>query len=179
MKCEMWGEGKTWKTKSAFLSWIRGGIRRSLWNRSPIKINFINKHRIRIKNPNPRGKVAQVWGAKCSQCKKNFPIAQVDVDHKVGNHSLLEIEDIQKFVEGIVLVSEDDLQFCCKECHKAKTHAEKQGISFEAAVIEKEVIAIIKAKKDKEVLLKCNIVPASNQKQRREQLIELFTREIQ
>lgn len=52
-----------WKTESSLMSYIRGGIRRNLWNRSPIKIEFIKNNRIRIPNPNPRGKVKEVWGA--------------------------------------------------------------------------------------------------------------------
>lgn len=49
-----------WKTKSSFFSWLRGGIRRSLWNKSPIKLEYIKKHRKRIPNPNPKGKVETV-----------------------------------------------------------------------------------------------------------------------
>lgn len=175
---DIWGEGKVWKTKSALLSWVRGGIRRSLWNRSPIKINFINKHRKRIPNPNPRGRVSEVWGAQCALCKKDYPVAFVDVDHKGDSHSLKEIEDIQKFVEGIVLVTEDDLQFACKTCHKIRNHSQKMGVTFEEAAVEKQAIEIVKNKQDKEWLIEQGLEPASNQKKRREQIVKKLLEEI-
>lgn len=169
---DFFGEGKVWKTKAAFMAWVRGGIRRALWNRSPIKINFINKNRKKIVNPNPKGKVATVWGATCALCEQDFPVAQVDVDHKTGNHSLKDIPDIQNFVEGIVLVQESDLQFCCKTCHKAKSMSEKNGISFEQATAEKKAIQLIKDKLDKEWLTEKGIVPAGNQAGRRKQIVD-------
>ena len=52
-----------WKTESTFLSWIRGNVRRNLWSRHPVKIEFIKNNRIRIPNPNPKGKAKEVWGA--------------------------------------------------------------------------------------------------------------------
>jgi len=90
-----------WKTKAAFLSFIRGGIRRALWNRSPIKLEFIKKYRKRIKNPNPKGKVKEVWGGTCALCNREFPSQQLNVDHKIGNNSLKELSDLQSFIESI------------------------------------------------------------------------------
>lgn len=159
-----------WKTQATFFSWLRGGIRRSLWARSPIKLEFLKKHRFKIPNPSPRGKLKQVWGGCCAICNNTFPLKEIEVDHKRGNISLNNIEDIQLFIESIVLVSEQDLQLVCKSCHKAKSHAEKQGISFEEALIEKEIIAIIKVKGDKAWLESRGIVPASNAAKRREQI---------
>lgn len=169
---------KIWKTKASFFSWLRGGIRRSLWNRSPIKISFINKHRKRIPNPNPKGKVKEVWGATCAICKQDFPINFVDVDHCKGNHSLLELSDIQTFIENIVLVAEDDLQFCCKNCHKIKTQSERKGISFEEARIEKEAIRICKEKKDLIFFEERGIIPATSQAKRRKQIENVLLEEL-
>lgn len=174
-KLKPWIEHPTiWKTESAFMSFLRGGIRRSLWNRSPIKLEFINKNRIRIPNPvaKNRTRAPTVWGGECALCHKMFAMKDLEVDHKTGNHSLRSLDDIQAFVEGIVCVSEKDLQLVCKPCHKAKSHAEKQGISFEDARIEKEVIAIVKAKKDKEWLVNHGLTPAKNAKLRRQQIID-------
>lgn len=166
-----------WKTQSAFFSWLRGGIRRSLWSKSPIKLEFLRKNRKKIKNPNPKGKVATVWGATCKLCNNDFPLNNIEVDHITGNHSLTCISDIQTFIEGIVLVSEKDLQLVCKPCHKNKTMAERKGISLDEARIEKEVIRIIKEKQDKQWLLSRGLVPASNEKKRREQIRELLKEE--
>lgn len=161
-----------WKTQSAFMSFLRGGIRRALWNKSPIKLEFIKAKRKKIPNPNPRGKVKEVWGATCALCGKDFPLNQMNVDHVVGNHSLNSLDDLQSFVENIVCVSFSSLQFVDKECHKVKSHSEKMGISFESALAEKEAIAIIKSKQDITWLKQRGITPASNQVKRREQIIK-------
>lgn len=169
---------KIWKTKSSFMSWLRGGIRRSLWNRSPIKLQFINKNRKRIKNPNPKGKVAEVWGATCAICGNDYPINFVDVDHCTGNHSLNDLSDIQSFIENIVLVSEEDLQFACKDCHKIKNHAEKKGISFEAATAEKEAIRLCKENKDVDWLEQRGIIASTTKAKRRTQIEKILLEEL-
>ena len=129
-----------WKTESAFMSWIRGGIRGGLWNKHPVKLEFIKKNRIQIPNPNPKGKKPTVWGAKCALTGEIVPINQVQVDHKIGGHSLRSMDDLQSFIEAIVLVTDEDLQLVSKDAHKVKTHSELKGITFEEALIEKKVI---------------------------------------
>ena len=166
-----------WATKAAFMSFLRGGIRRALWNRSPIKLEFIKKNRIRIDNPNPRGRVEKVWGAICSVCGGQFSLKDTEIDHRVGNHSLKDLDDLQPFIEGIVCVSESMLSFCCKPCHKCKSHAEKMGISFDEAFAEKEAIKIVKEKKDLTWLTDRGIVPLRSQKQRRTQIVEHILKE--
>lgn len=133
-----------WPTKAKFMSWIRSGIRGGLWNKSPIKLEFIKKNRVQIPNPNPKGKKATVWGATCALTGNVVPISEIQVDHIVGGHSLQDISDIQSFIEAIVLVTEDDLQLVSKEAHATKTYAEKQGITFEDAALSKKVIAFKK-----------------------------------
>ena len=160
-----------WKTESAFMSWIRGGIRRSLWNRHPVKLEFIKLNRVKIPNPNPRGKVAEVWGGVCALTGETHVIANLEVDHRTGNHSLQTLKDIEPFVKGIVDITLEDLQFVSKEAHKIKSYAEKQGISFEEAKIEKEVIEIIKQKKDKEYLQENQLPVSSTQSARRATIV--------
>lgn len=161
-----------WKTKASFMSFLRGGIRRALWNRSPIKLEFIRKNRIRIPNPNPRGRVDEVWGAICGVCGGEFLLKDVEVDHRVGNHSLKDLDDLQPFIEGIVCVSEEALSFVCKPCHKCKTHAEKMGISFDEALIMKNAIEIEKNFDTKSWLIERGITPGKNMKERRKQIIK-------
>lgn len=163
-----------WKTESSLMSYIRGGIRRSLWNRSPIKLEFIKNNRIRIPNPNPRGKVKEVWGAVCSLTGEVFPLNQIEVDHREGNHSLKSMKDLQSFIEAIVLVTEDDLQFVSKEAHRVKSFADKKGISFEEALAEKTAIKIVKEKRDKLWLEEHGVIPASTQAKRRKQIEDIL-----
>ena len=160
-----------WKTESAFMSWIRGGVRRSLWSKHPVKLEFIKRNRIKIPNPNPKGKVAEVWGGVCSLTGDVHILANLEVDHITGNHSLRVLSDIENFIKGIVLITLDDLQFVSKEAHKIKSYAEKQGISFEEAKIEKEVIEIIKQKKDKAYLQEHQLPVSSTQSARRATIV--------
>ena len=160
-----------WATESAYMSWLRGGIRRYLWSKNPVKLEFIKQNRVKIPNPNPRGKVKEVWGGVCALTGNTYPIGDMEVDHKEGNHSLKTLDDLVPFVKGIVMITLDDLQLVSKEAHKIKSYAEKQGISFEEAKIEKEVIEIIKQKKDKAYCIEHNLVVESTQALRRKTIV--------
>lgn len=167
---------EVWKSDAAFLSWLRGGIRRSLWNRSPVKIEFIKRNRYKIPNPNPKAAIKMVWGGRCALTGVELPLKNLEVDHVKGNHSLRSISDIQSFVEGIVLVSVNDLQFVSKDAHKIKSYAEKHGLTFKEANAHKQAIDVEK-KKVKYVLsflTKAGYTPGSNAKARRQQLVEHF-----
>lgn len=166
-----------WKTESSFMSWIRGGIRRSLWNRHPVKLEFIKQNRIKIKNPNPKGKVDKVWGGVCALTGETHVIANLEVDHQTGNHSLQTLKDVEQFISGIVNITLEDLQFVSKEAHKIKSYAEKQGISFEEAKAEKTAIELIKKGVDKQFLIDHNIKAeniGSTQAVRRKQIVEIL-----
>lgn len=167
-----------WATKASFFSFLRGGIRRSLWNRSAIKLEFLKKNRKRIPNPNPKGKAAEVWGARCYICGNDYPLNQINVDHVVGNHSLKEMSDIQSFIENIVCVSFDELALVCLPCHKCKSHAEKKGISFEAAVAEKEAIRLCKENKDVDWLEQRGIIASTTKAKRRTQIEKILLEEL-
>ena len=49
-----------WKTESAYYTWLRGSIRRAMWSKNPVKLEFIKRNRIKIPNPNPKGRVKEV-----------------------------------------------------------------------------------------------------------------------
>lgn len=166
-----------WKTESAFYGFIRGGVRRSLWNRHPVKLEFIRNNRYKIKNPNPRGKVAEVWGGRCALTGREFVLSELEVDHKVGNHSMKKLRDIQAFVEAISLVVESDLQFVSKDAHKSKSYADKHGMTFEQACAQRQAIAIVKSKQDLTWLTDRGIIPASSAPKRRVQIVQALTKE--
>jgi len=166
-----------WSTKSKFMSWIRSGLRNSLWSRSPIKLEFIKKYRKKIKNPkirNLRNK-AEIWGAECCICGNDYPLNKIEVDHKIGNHSLRDISDIEPFIISIVIVNDDDIQLICKNCHQIKTHAEKYNITFMEASRSKKIIAYGKlpVEKQKEILAEHNL-PNSNAKIRKDGFIKII-----
>ena len=165
-----------WRSKSAFMSWLRSGIRKSLWSRSPIKLEFIKKNRKMIENPKKGNRnKPNIWGAECCICGKDYILKDVEVDHKVGNHSLREISDIENFIMGIVMVNETDLQLICKSCHKIKTHAEKYGLSFDEAVKEKKLIAYGKLKTDEQIkILESHGKPFTNIIVRKKSFMEII-----
>lgn len=170
-----------WKTESAFMSWIRGGIRKALWNRHPVKLNFIKNNRIRIPNPNPRGRVDEVWGAECALTGEIAVISEMEVDHRTGGHSLKTLDDLNSFISGIVLITEDDLQFVTKKAHKIKSHSERKDVTFEEARIEKEIIAITKLPV-KEVIAFCKAKGytdelLSNAAKRKKAVVEILKKE--
>ena len=137
-----------WKTKASLMSYLRGGLRRSCWMKHPVKLEFIKNNRERIPNPNPRGKVPEVWGGRCNVCKDLFVQSKLAVDHvREFSASLKDIKDIQTFVELITLVTEDDLQFVCKECHDNISYSQKHSCSFEEARVRKQHILIGKEKR--------------------------------
>lgn len=140
-KFEPWKEyPNIWKTESQFWTWLRGGLRLGLWNKSPIKHSFKNA---RVGKP-PEGIVTRAkTGTYCALSGEWTGKSKLDVDHKVGNVPLKCVEDILGFVLHLI-PSHEDLQLVSKEAHKIKSYAEKQGISFEEAKAEKLAIARIK-----------------------------------
>lgn len=139
-----------WKTESAYFSYIRGCIRLA-WSKNPVKLKLLRKVKKQIPNPNygkPRNTKPTVMGAECEICNKDFPMKEIEVDHKNGGtYSLKQVSDIQGFFESICIVSEDDLRVVCKSCHGALTYAARNNISFEEAKLKKKVINICKDKK--------------------------------
>ena len=171
-----------WKNESALLNFMRGGLRRALWEKNPIKIKFIKENRQRIPNPNPRGRVETVWGGECNVCKNLLPQSDLQVDHRRSDfNKLSDINGLQEYVENMALVSKDELQLVCKPCHGIISHSQRKGISFEEARIEKEIIALCKDDKkvvDKLVALGVELpnIPKTK-KAKKELLTKLMTGE--
>jgi 5-methylcytosine-specific restriction endonuclease McrA len=168
-----------WKTEAMYLSWIRGGIRRYLWSKNPVKLEFVKSARKMITNPNVKLRKGrpEVWGGICEICGREHPLKNMEVDHKSGEHSLKKVSDIQKFVEGIVFIRKEDLAFLCKPCHKIKTNAERKGLSHEDSAIDKEAIALMKlTPAEQKNWLKDRGVdkPGVNAKIRREQVTNIL-----
>ena len=168
-----------WKTKASLMSYLRGGLRRSCWLKHPVKLEFIKNNRERIPNPNPRGKVDTVWGGRCNVCKNLFVQSKLAVDHiREFSASLKDIEDIQTFVELITLVTEDDLQFVCKDCHENISYSQKNGCSFEEAKVRKKHILVGKEKRFKDELEARGMVVPKTIKEQSATLLEAMLNEI-
>lgn len=134
----MWGPGTPWKTEAAFWAWMRGGLRRAVWNKHPIKLDKLKSSRYKA----PIGVGGkEVWAIKCEECGGEFRQTSCQVDHIVGNISLRCEEDILPFVKHLAFIQESMIRCICKQCHDIKSYAERYGVSLEEAAIRKKEIA--------------------------------------
>ncbi|MNC16176.1 hypothetical protein D3C75_640240 [compost metagenome] len=168
-----------WPTQPSFMAWVRGGLRRGLWEKHPVKLQFLNSQKIPMENTNPRSKkrYPTVPGLKCAICGGLFRTTQAQVDHLCGNHPLKTMDDLQTFTEAMIMVKTSDLQIVCKPCHKIKSYAERMEISFEEAKAIKQAIEICKTKQDKQFLIEHGVKPATNAAKRRTQVEEVLKEE--
>jgi len=175
---EQWPQ--LWKSESAWLSYVRGGVRKGLWNRYGPKLEFL-KSRLEMRdNPNPRSqkRFPKVKMGQCEECLEWFSQKDLEVDHCKGHNSMRSAEEIGSFVQALLWeCSLNDYALLCKPCHKNKSYAEAQGISIDEARVIKFAIELCKKKLDKDWLVSEGIVPASNEKARRAQIIEKLMKE--
>lgn len=137
-----------WPTEARFITWVRGVLRKG-WSNHPVKIEYLNSRKHKIVNTNPKSKKThpKVWGYICEQC--NQEVTKVEIDHAGDVQGKFTcMDEIQGYAEHLYLVDFDSLQAVCLPCHKIRSYAQKEGLSFEEAAIEKEVIAITKNVKD-------------------------------
>lgn len=165
---------KIWKTKSEFFVWLRGNLRRAVWETYPPKIQFKNENCL----PPPSDYVGRARsGTRCALSGAWTSKSMLEVDHIVGNASLKDWDDLLSFVQHLCANSEN-LQLVSKEAHRIKSYAERQGISYEDAVIEKQAIAIVKNKKDKEFFIERGMTVPTNAKLRREGIVSVLRGEF-
>ena len=181
-----------WKTEAAYLSWIRGQIRR-MWNHCPQKIEFLKKNsqqlpkldangdEIKFKN----GKVRLYKAYVCNYCEKvcydsdkRGKKKSYAVDHIKGNHSLTKFEHVPVFLDSILRVRPEDLQILCTDCHDVKTYAEKEDIPFKEALFQKIAIKHKNEKTDKQFFIDRGLDIPKNQELRREKIVEILKQEM-
>ncbi len=118
---------------------LRSSVRQ-VWLRHPVKLSYLYSKTYPDTNPITRTK----WLIDCEMCGCSFKTSDVQVDHIVGEHSLLSLDDVVPFATSILGVSHDDLQILCVPCHEAETYANRYGMTLEEAFAEKSVIAKLK-----------------------------------
>lgn len=166
-------EGSPWKTKAAFFTWLRGCLRRAVWEKYPLKIQFKNSQCF----PPPLDYTGRAKsGNFCALTGEWTPKSYLEVDHIVGNASFRDWPDIQPFVKHLC-TTPTNMQLVSQEGHKVKSYADKHNISFEEAYIIKSAIALIKDKKDKDFFLSRNLQIPSNVTKRRESIIDILKKE--
>ncbi len=152
---------------------VRSAIRKA-WMRSPTKLAYLNSRVVPDMDNSTRTK----WKIQCECCGGWFKLDQIEVDHIEGNHSFKQLSDFENYFNKILMVGFEGLQILCKDtCHANKTYSEKNGCSVEEAAIIKKAVAIQKLKQDVDFIRKNGYTPASNQAKRKQQLIEVLTKE--
>ena len=158
-------------TESKFWTYLRGALRRSLWSKSPMKLKFKSS----TSTPPPkdytgRGKKGHV----CALTGEWVMTSKSEVDHKVGNVSLRCEDDIIPFIIHL-LATDDELQIVDRDAHKVKNYAERYGMTFEEAVIEKRLIQLMKMPvKQITKLLDKHDLPSNNATTRKASLRKLL-----
>lgn len=168
-------------TESKFFAWVRGGLRQGIWNKHPIKLDMLKTQRRKIKNPrpNPRKGSELVWGYDCAICEGQFTAMQVEVDHMVGENKLTSIDDLVTFFKRLVLVTPQDLQIVCKECHGIKTYAERYGVSETEAKAVKMAIKAVKDGTADDELSRLGVIKKVLRKDVKDTLTKLYIKELE
>lgn len=168
---EPWNQcPNVWKTEAQFFIWMRGQMRRA-WARHPVKVAYMQQHRERvplgrktIKNPE-----GLVWGCRCEHCNHLFKQIECEVDHINAAGSFKGWDDFEAWMYKLMHINFSSIRILCKTCHRIISYAERRGMSFDEAKLEKKVIAFTKLpiKQQKEMLIGNTHILCTNAKLRR------------
>lgn len=157
-------------TEAKVWAYIRGALRRGLWEKSPMKFRA-KAANITSPPKDYNGKARK--GSICYLSGKWVGVSAAEIDHLDGHQPLLCEADIIPYIIHL-LASDDELAYVDKEVHKIKSYADRMGITLEEAMIQKEAIQLVKNKKDVDFIKAAGYTPASNQAARRKQIIEIL-----
>lgn len=165
-----------WKTKEAFFTYLRGNLR-LIWSRYPAKLKWKASQLV---SP-PKGYTGRAKKlGECFYCKEMFAASHLEVDHVSQAGKCNSWDTAQEFLYKL-LDCNDNWVLACKPCHKCKSLAERKGISFEEALVEKKVIEW--CKKPTQIVLEFLVGKGytasmlTNSTKRRAALTEVFTKE--
>lgn len=135
-----------WKTKSNYFVWLRGQLRR-IWADNPLRKEW-KKQQLRPVTKEEKSAKKFHTSTKnvgqCYLCKKWFAGSKLECDHVQESNGCYDFETAEQFLWHCGADDPSNWALACKPCHKIKSYADKQGISFEDAKVEKEVIALTK-----------------------------------
>lgn len=131
-----------WKNKTAFFTYLRGGIRQ-LWSRYPAKLKWKQEQLV---SP-PKGYTGRAKKlGKCFYCGEFHAASSLEVDHVEQAGACNSWDTAQEFLRNL-LDCNNNWALVCKPCHKIKSYAERLGIAFEEALLQKRVIEFCKQEK--------------------------------
>ena len=155
----------------------------SIWMTAAHKLVFLEDKVIPDMNPDTRTK----WLIECNNCGNMFKLTDVNVDHVVGEFPCTNREEFMSYLISRLDVGFDDLQILCADnpkkdytgCHSIKTLAERNGLTFDQAKLEKGVIKIINltATEQSNWLRDKGVKPGSNEEIRRNQIRNVLEQE--
>jgi len=132
-------DGKS--TEKSLCTAIRSAVRQT-WMKHPTKLAYLYEHTYPDMNPNTRTK----WLCDCEMCGKAFKLADIEVNHKKGENSLLSFDDMVPFTKSILGVGFDDIEVLCKDCHSILTYSQRYNVTLDEARKKKIVIQKLKQK---------------------------------
>lgn len=167
-----------WKSQAAFFTYLRGQLRLT-WSRFPAKLKWKASQLV---SP-PKGYTGRAKKlGKCHYCGEMFAASHLEVDHVQQAGSCNSWETAAEFMYNL-LDCNDNWCLACKACHKIKSYAEKQGLDFEEARLQKRVIEWMKkpTKTIVEFLVKngYNSNSLTNATKRRVALTEVFRKGVE
>jgi hypothetical protein len=129
-------------TESQYLAWIRSALRSKSLKWKP-RSDCINAARRPYKGSNK----LQKWEVECALCKNWFKLKEIHVDHfpkEAG--SILSVDDIGQFCNNL-FCEITNLRCLCESCHSVHTLASRNNISWDEALLEKDVNHIMRESK--------------------------------
>lgn len=135
-----------WASESKFWQWMRGNLRKALWQHYPVRTTYKKEHTWNVtvaerKKYNLSNRVKRV--GRCELTGEIHAASNLEVDHISPAGSLKSWEDVGDFI-GRLLCPKENMRLVSKEAHRIHTYAERWGMTFEEAKLEKEVIAFSK-----------------------------------
>jgi 5-methylcytosine-specific restriction endonuclease McrA len=174
-----WENSNVWKSKAEFYSWLRGGIRKSIWTRYPPRNEF-KKSNMRNITEEDRlkynfSKLVKRVGT-CEMCLDVFTGKELQVDHMIPAGSLNNENDIKGFIQRIAC-NPEDMRLVCSNCNHVLAYAERMNMTYDQAFIEKRIIKFINQNSvvDIKKLLDQHSLLCDNEKSRRESIRKLIT----
>lgn len=134
---------------------------RSAWGDSIFKRDFYTKRAVKIKNTNARSmkRFPTVTKYECAICKGMFSVRETELDHLDDENKMTDLSHASDFMKAIFFTSPDKLQILCKDkkrkvkgknvvarfgCHSVKTYSQRYGVTFDEALLSKQIINICK-----------------------------------
>ncbi len=177
MKINPWEtpEGKAiWPTEAKYWEWLRGSLRR-LWSDYPLRKEW-KKRQLRLVTKEEREANLYHPSTKhvgqCSFCNEWMAGSKLECDHLVESQGCTSKETAESFLWHCGGLTGDAFRLACKPCHKTRSYQQRVGGSFEEAKIQKQAIAIMNEKNDKQWLLDKGSTPGRNAKIRKQQIID-------